>query len=96
MPKVTSLSEFNRNQTSIIDELKETEEPLYLTKNGRSSLVVMDAEAFDRVISFKNDIYAREMRIYEGLLKGYEEYQSGNVQSADEADALIRKAKGWS
>lgn len=95
MPRVKSLSDFNRNQSAIINELKETQEPLYLTKNGRSSLVVMDAEAFDRAISFKKDIYAREMRVYDGLLKGYEEYQQGKTLSAEDADASIRKAKGW-
>lgn len=95
MPKVKPLSDFNRNQSDIIEELKESQEPLYLTKNGRSSLVVMDAEAFDRAISFKNDIYAREMRIYDGLLEGYENYQQGKLRSGEEADALIRKAKGW-
>lgn len=95
MPKVKSLSDFNRNQSSIIDELKETHEPLYLTKNGRSSLVVMDAEAFDQAMSFKNGIYAREMRVYDGLLKGYEAYQQNEVRSGEDADAFIRNAKGW-
>lgn len=40
----------------------------------------MDSEAFDRTISFKNDIYAREARIYEGLLEGYENYQQGKTR----------------
>ena len=95
MPKVRSLSDFNRNQNAIIKELQQSAEPIYLTKNGRSSLVVMDAEAFDRALSFKNDIHAREMRVYEGLLEGYENYQQGKTRAAKDANVIIRKAKGW-
>ena len=43
MPAVTSLSDFNRNQSEVISRLSETEEPLYLTRNGKSAVVVMDA-----------------------------------------------------
>lgn len=95
MPKVKSLSEFNRNQSSIIEELHRTGEPLYLTRNGSSSVVVVDSDAFDEMMSFKRRIYAREMKVYEGLLAGYEDCQHGRMMSADEADALIRERKGW-
>ncbi|MEG0323011.1 MAG: type II toxin-antitoxin system prevent-host-death family antitoxin [Raoultibacter sp.] len=95
MPKIRSLSEFNRNQNTLIAELKEMQEPIYLTKNGASSLVVMDAEAFDRAMSFRDEVHAREMRVYEGIMRGYEDFQQGRVEAADEADARIRKLKGW-
>ncbi|WP_417143876.1 hypothetical protein [Raoultibacter massiliensis] len=95
MPDVRSLSEFNRNQTALMHELSETQEPMYLTKNGTASIVVMDAGAFDRAMSFKSEVHAREMRVYEGLLRGYEDIQQGRVVSAEEADRRIRKAKGW-
>lgn len=51
MPAVASLSEFNRNQTALIDTLEKTQEPIYLTRNGKASVVVMDAAAFDRMVS---------------------------------------------
>lgn len=31
MPQIKSLSDFNRNQNAMIEELEETGEPLYLT-----------------------------------------------------------------
>ncbi|WP_442904881.1 type II toxin-antitoxin system Phd/YefM family antitoxin [Gordonibacter sp.] len=43
MPAVKSISEFTRNQSALIRELKNTQEPLYVTRNGSSSIVVMDA-----------------------------------------------------
>ncbi len=95
MPKVKPLSEFNRNQSAIIEELERTHEPIYLTRNGHSSVVVMSSDAFDAMTSFRNRIYAQEMRVYQKLMDGYEAYRDGKFIAADEADARIRAAKGW-
>lgn len=95
MPNVRSLSDFNRNQAVLIDELKRTREPLYLTRNGRSSVVVIDSEAFDAMTSFRDQLRQREMRVYDGIMRGFEEIRTGEAIAAADADALIRKAKGW-
>ena len=95
MPAMTSLSEFNRNQSEIIAQLEKSAEPLYLTRNGKASVVVMDAEAFDRAMSFRRDVRAREMEVYEGLMRGYRDVQDGRVSDASDAFARIRQQKGW-
>lgn len=95
MPAVKPLSEFNRNQSSVIDELAETQQPIYLTRNGSASIVVMDAEAFDRAMSFRSSVYANEMRVYGSLMKGYADYRQGDVVEASRAEAEIKRAKGW-
>ena len=95
MPAVTSLSDFNRNQSEVISRLSETEEPLYLTRNGKSAVVVMDAEAFDRAMSFRNEVHEREMTVYRGLLRGYQDVQEGRTSDAKSAFARVREQKGW-
>lgn len=95
MPAVTSLSDFNRNQSEVISRLSETEEPLYLTRNGKSAVVVMDAEAFDRAMSFRNEVHEREMSVYRGLLRGYQDVQEGGTSDAKSAFARVREQKGW-
>lgn len=95
MPAIKSLSEFNRNQSDIIEELSMSGEPLYLTRNGSASLVVMDAEAFDREISFRQNIQTHEMAVYEGLMRGYQDYLEGNVVDAVDAETQLKAAKGW-
>ena len=95
MPAVTSLSDFNRNQSEVISRLSETEEPLYLTRNGKSTVVVMDAEAFDRAMSFRNEVHEREMSVYRGLLRGYQDVQEGRTSDAKSAFARVREQKGW-
>ena len=95
MPAVTSLSEFNRNQSAVIAQLEKTQEPLYLTRNGKASVVVMDADAFDRMVSFKDEVQAREMQVLDGLLRGYQDVLDGKTVDAVDSLARIRAAKGW-
>lgn len=95
MPAVASLSEFNRNQSAVIDRLERSQEPMYLTKNGKASVVVMDAAAFDRMMSFKSEVQRREMAVYDGLLRGYQDVLENKTQEAKSALGKIRSSKGW-
>lgn len=95
MPVAESLSEFNRNQAKVIGELAKTRQPLYLTRNGKNAVVVMDADAFDEAMSFKSEVREREMEVYAGILKGVEDAQQGRVSPASDVFARVRSAKGW-
>lgn len=96
MPRVKSLSEFNRNQAAMISDLEQSQQPLYLTRNGTASIVVMDAGAFDRAMSFREGVYADEMRVYRSLMRGYADVIDGRVVDACAAEEEIKRAKGWS
>lgn len=95
MPAVKPLAEFNRNQSAVIDELQESGQPIYLTRNGSASIVVMDAEAFDREMSYRTNAFANEIRVYNSLMKGYLDVVDENLLPADKAECLIMKNKGW-
>jgi len=95
MPNVASLSEFNRNQTVLIDTLEKTQEPIYLTRNGKASVVVMDAAAFDRMMSSKERAQKCEMDVYQGLMRGYADVLEGKTSDAKSALESIRAKKGW-
>ncbi len=95
MPTVASLSEFNRNQTALIDTLEKTQEPIYLTRNGKASVVVMDAAAFDRMMSVKERAQKCEMDVYQGLMRGYADVLEGKTSDAKSAIESIRVKKGW-
>ncbi|MCH3957780.1 MAG: type II toxin-antitoxin system Phd/YefM family antitoxin [Olsenella sp.] len=45
MPNVRTASELQRNINAIYDLCESTKEPVYITRNGKESLVVMDAQA---------------------------------------------------
>lgn len=55
----------------------------------------MDAEAFDRAMSRKQEKREREMDVYQGILAGYQEARDGKTPDASDAFARIRAAKGW-
>lgn len=95
MPAIKPLSEFNRNQNAVIEELERTQEPMYLTRNGSACVVVMDAAAFDEAMEFRNSLREQELRTYRSILRGAEEIASGDGVDADAADAQIREQKDW-
>ncbi len=95
MPAIKPLSEFTRNQASIIESLAQTKEPVYLTRNGSACVVVMDAAAFDEAMDFRNELREQQMRTYRGIMRGIQEFSEGDFVDADEADRLIRTEKGW-
>lgn len=84
MPQIKPLSEFNRNQNALIEDLSHSGEPLYLTRNGSACVVVMDSAAFDAAMAFRNEIYEQEMRTYRGMLKGIQEMQEGKLHDAQD------------
>ena len=55
MASVASLTDFNRNQNAVLADLRDTQKPMYLTKNGKACAVIMDAEAFDRMMAEREE-----------------------------------------
>ena len=47
---ITSLSNFQRNTRELVQRLRDTGRPLVLTVNGRASLVVQDAAAYQHLL----------------------------------------------
>lgn len=95
MPRIKSLSDFNRNQNAMIEELEETREPLYLTRNGSACLVVMDSDAFDEAMSLRDELREQELRTYRGIMRGYEQCLNGEVTPVEYAFSRIRENHGW-
>lgn len=90
MPIVKPISDIQRNINAITEECAQTRQPIYLTKNGNKSLVLMDADAFDEEMALHAEVYDREMRVYKAITRGYEDMLAGRVTPADEAMARAR------
>lgn len=88
MPAVMPISDLQRNMKAVAETCAQTQEPVYLTRNGRPALVIMDAEAYEREQSLKELIYQREMRVFQGLMEGHEQAQRGETVSLEAARAL--------
>lgn len=84
MPIVKSASDLQRNINSIYEVCHESKEPVYITRNGETSLVVMDAKAFEETLNLQQRTYAREMRTYEALMESQREVENGEVEDFED------------
>lgn len=84
MPIIRSSSELQRNFGVINDLAHKTREPIYITRNGESSLVVMDADAFDEAFDLKRRIYDHEIRVYEAVAQSECDFAEGRGMSLEE------------
>lgn len=87
MPRILPIRDLRK--TSELSELAHTEqEPIFITKNGYSNLVVMSAELYDRYVSI--------LRTDQDIFEAEEEVKNGGetVDAADAFDGLDKKYYG--
>lgn len=56
MPHIRPVSDLRNNFADISRIVHETEEPIFLTKNGYGDMVVMSMEAYERKL-FESEVY---------------------------------------
>lgn len=82
--KIRPSAAIRQNYNEIADLCRETQEPVYLTKNGEGDLVVMDIESFSR--------REKMLQLRENLLAVEEDRLVGRVGcSVDELDEYLTK-----
>ena len=82
MPIVMPVSELQRNMGGVAKTCHETKEPIYLTKNGKASLVVMDAIEFDSRFAALEGL---QERVHRAISRGYDDMVNGRVRPLDQA-----------
>lgn len=96
MPAVKPISDLQRNLGSLADTCHQTGEPVYLTKNGSASLVLMDAGVYDEQARVLNTVREREERVQRAIARGYDDLLNGRVRPWSQAKldaARIREAR---
>jgi prevent-host-death family protein len=76
---IQSLTEFKKNTSEFVDQLKQTGEPVILTINGKAELVVQDAAAYQKLREI-----AEQARVLEGIRQGLADMNAGRTVSLDE------------
>lgn len=69
MPRICSSADLRNDYNEISQYCKNTDEPVFITKNGKGDLAVMSMEAYDNIV-------ARE-ELYFQLRKGLDEIAAG-------------------
>ncbi len=47
LPLIRPISDLRTNLNEVCDQAKSSQEPIFMTKNGKASLVVMDSQAYE-------------------------------------------------
>ena len=86
---IHSLTDFKKNTSGFLNQLKETGEPVVLTINGKAELVVQDAAAYQKLREI-----AEEAKVLDGIRQGIADMNAGRTVSLDQFKAHARKKHG--
>jgi prevent-host-death family protein len=86
---IQSLTDFKKNTSEFVNQLKRTGEPVVLTINGKAELVVQDAAAYQKLRQV-----AEEATVLEGIRRGIEDLNAGRTVSLDEFKKHARAKHG--
>jgi prevent-host-death family protein len=85
---VHSLSDFQRNAKKMLKDLKKSKRPALLTVNGKGTVVVQDAAAYEEMISRIDDVLAHAK-----IRAGLEDVRAGRTRPLSEvAEELKARA----
>ena len=84
--EIHPLTDFKRNTTELVRQMKESGKPIVLTINGRAELVVQDAGSYQRLLEL-----VERLEAVGGIRKGLEESRRGEGQPIEEAIRDIRE-----
>ena len=86
MPKIQSSTDLRNNYNEISTFCNTTDEPVFITKNGRGDLAVMSIDLYDKLIQ-KDELYRL-------LAEAEDDFKLGREMSFDESMASLRKGVG--
>jgi prevent-host-death family protein len=80
------LSDFQRSAKAFLTTLKETQEPMVLTVNGKAAVVVQDAESYQRLLD-----RIELLESLAGIRKSLDEFAQGQGVLLEEAFDQLRQ-----
>jgi len=88
---IHSLTDFRRNASNYIDQIRETKAPLILTVNGEAAVVVQDAYAFqqllDRLQHAEEELRSIKLdALRNDIAAGITQIENGDYTDCDEDD----------
>ncbi len=87
--EINSLSNFKRNTSEFLNQLKETGKPIVLTINGKAELVVQDAGSYQKILEM-----TERLETIEALKPAIEEMKAGKGELAEKVFAELLQTVG--
>jgi PHD/YefM family antitoxin component YafN of YafNO toxin-antitoxin module len=92
---IRSVTDFQRNAKTHITRLKKTKAPMVLTVNGSASVIVQDANTYQRLLDRVEEMEERE-RFIAAVNEGLRDIEEGRVYPAREALKALGRELGVS
>ena len=86
MPKIIPIKDL-KNTSSISEMCHSTDEPVFVTKNGYSDMVVMSNQAYDKLVE--------KIRLYQMVAEAEQDIEEGNVLDGEEVLSEMREKYGY-
>jgi prevent-host-death family protein len=86
---INSLSNFKRNTSDFLKQMRRTRQPIVLTVNGKAEFVVQDATSYQELLEVKE-----RWETIQSLRRGLAEMERGEGQPFAEAVAVMRAELG--
>ncbi|MFL9458653.1 MULTISPECIES: type II toxin-antitoxin system Phd/YefM family antitoxin [Nostocales] len=86
---IDSLSNFKRNTSKFLEQMKETREPVVLTINGKAELVVQDAQAYQSLLD-----RIEYLETVKAIEQGLQDVEEGKTVALEEFEARMRQKHG--
>jgi prevent-host-death family protein len=84
--EINSLSNFKRNTSEFVEQLRNTGKPIILTINGKAELVVQDAGSYQKMLEI-----AERLETIEALKPAIAEMKAGKGETAEQVfDELMK------
>lgn len=87
--EINSLSNFKRNTSEFLEQLKKSGKPIVLTINGKAELVVQDAESYQKLLEI-----SEKLETIEALKPAVEEMKAEKGETAEKFFAELFKSTG--
>lgn len=89
LENIRSLTDFRRNASNYIDQIRETKAPLVLTINGEAAVIVQDARSFQQILnrleSAEKELEAMKLdALQRDVAAGIAELEAGDYEEYDE------------
>lgn len=86
MPKIIPIKDL-KNTSEISELCHSTDEPVFITKNGYSDMVVMSNQAYDKLIE--------QIHLYQLVAEAEQDVEEGNVFDGEEVLSEMRAKYGY-
>lgn len=91
MPTIRPVSDLRNSFAEITREVQASKEPVFLTKNGVGSIVVMSMEAYEEGL-YESRVYSKLLEAQMEAADSAERFSHENVMA--DAEALIKAIEG--